>query len=44
MKRTDLTMKKMDHVDRIVLDNVGSRIQKSISFDFYNTALQRSRT
>ena len=42
MKGRDLTMKKMDQVDRTVLGTVGSCILKSIAFN--NTALQRSTT
>ena len=44
MKGRDLTMKKMDQVDRTVLGTVGSCILKSIAFDFNNVALQRSTT
>ena len=44
MKGRDLTMKKMDQVDRTVLCTVGSCILKCIAFDFNNTALQRSTT
>ena len=44
MKGRDLTMKKMDQVDRIDLGTVGSCILKRIAFDFNNTALQRSTT
>ena len=35
MKGRDLTMKKMDRVDRTVLGTVGSCILKSIAFDFW---------
>ena len=38
MKGMDLTMKKMDQVDRTVLGTVGSCILKSIAFSFNNTA------
>ena len=44
MKGINLTMKKMDQVDRTVLGTVGSCILKSIAFNFNNTALQRSTT
>ena len=44
MKGRDLTMKKMDQVDRTALGTVGSCIIKSITFDINNTALQRSTT
>ena len=44
MKGRDLTMKKMDNVDRTVLGTFGSCVLKSIAFDFNNTALQRSTT
>ena len=44
MKGKDLTMKKMDQIDRKVLGTVGSCILKSIAFDFNNTTLQRSTT
>ena len=44
VKGRDLTMKKMDQVDRTVLGTVGSCILKSIAFDFNNIALQRSTT
>ena len=44
MKERDLTMKKMDQVDRTVLGAVRSCILKSIAFDFNNTAIQRSTT
>ena len=40
MKGRDLTMKKMEQVDRTVLGSVGSCILKSIAFNFNNTALQ----
>ena len=38
MKGMDLTMKKMDQVDRTVLGTVGSCILNSIAFNFNNTA------
>ena len=44
MKGRDLTMKKMDQVDRTVLGTVGSCILKSIAFDFNNIASQGSTT
>ena len=44
MKGRDLTMKKMDQVDRTVIGTVVSCILKSIAFDFNNNALQRSTT
>ena len=37
-------MKKMDQVDSTVFGTVGSRILKSIAFDFNKTALQRPTT
>ena len=44
MKGRDLTMKKMDQIDRTVLGTVWSCILKSIAFDFNDAALQRSTT
>ena len=44
MKGRDLTLKKMNQVDRTVLGTVGSCILKRIAFYFNNTALQRSAT
>ena len=44
MKGRDLTLDKMDQIDRTVLGTVGSCILNSIAFDFNNTALQRSTT
>ena len=44
MKGRDLTMKKIDQVDRAVLGTVGSCILKSIALDFNHTELQRSTT
>ena len=41
MKERDLTMEKMEQVDRTVLSTVGSCIIKRIAFHFNNTALQR---
>ena len=41
MKGRDLTLKKMDQVDRSVLGTVRSCTLKSIAFGFNNTALQR---
>ena len=41
MKGRDLTLKKMDQVDRTVLGTVRSCTLKSIAFGFNNTALQR---
>ena len=37
-------MKKIDQVDRTVLDTFGSCILKGIAFDFNNAELQRSTT
>ena len=42
MKGRDLTLEKMDQIDRTVLGTVGSCILKSIAFDLNKTALQRS--
>ena len=44
MKGKDLTMKKMDQVDRTVLGTVWIMYPKNIAFDLNNTALQRSTT
>ena len=44
MKERNLSMEKMDQVDRTDLGTVGSCNLKRIAFDFNNTALQRSTT
>ena len=44
MKGRDLTMNKMDQVDRTVYKKCRSCILKNIAFDFNNTALQCSTT
>ena len=44
MKGRDFIMRKIDQVDCTVLGTVGSCVLKSIAFDIYSTALQRSTT